>query len=58
MRELLADLREHWDDGYWWADRQLLLATLVAIIAGTLGLLFAVLEAAAVRHINTGGAPT
>ena len=45
MSDFLAELREHWDDGYWWADRQLLLAVLAALATGIVGLGFAYLEA-------------
>lgn len=44
MSDFLAELREHWDDGYWWADRQLLLAVVVALIAGTIELMFVYLK--------------
>jgi hypothetical protein len=55
MPELWQELREHWDDGYWWADRQLLLAVLVALAAGTIGLVFKTLELLMTRAI--AGAP-
>ena len=45
MTDFLSELREHWNDGYWWADRQLLLAVLVALATGIIGLGFAFLEA-------------
>jgi len=45
VSDFLAELREHWDDGYWWADRQLLLAVLAALATGIVGLGFAYLEA-------------
>ena len=44
MSDFLSELREHWDDGYWWADRQLLLAVLAALATGIVGLVFAFLE--------------
>lgn len=44
MSDFLAELREHWDDGYWWADRQILLAIVVGIIAGCLELAFVYLK--------------
>lgn len=32
--EWLTELREHWNDGYWWADRQILLyAILLGLMA-------------------------
>ena len=40
MSELLAELRDHWNDGYWWADRPLLSAVLVGLI----GLVYTALE--------------
>lgn len=45
MREFLDELREHWDDGYWWADRQLLLAVLVCVATGLLELALTYLKA-------------
>lgn len=45
MNDFLSDLREHWNDGYWWADRQILLAIIVALATGLLGVGFAYLEA-------------
>lgn len=41
MSEFFAELREHWDDGYWWADHQLEAAILAALVAGLLELGFA-----------------
>lgn len=51
MSDFLSDLREHWDDGYWWADRQLLLAVLAALATGIVGLLFVYLEARVRRAV-------
>jgi hypothetical protein len=51
VSEFFAELREHWDDGYWWADRQLLLAILVAVLAGTLELVFVYLKARILRAV-------
>lgn len=32
--EWLTELKDHWNDGYWWADRQILLyAILFGIVA-------------------------
>jgi hypothetical protein len=45
LRDFLADLRENWDDHYWWARHQVLQAALVAILVGTISLLFTFLEA-------------
>lgn len=33
MSEFLQDLRDHWNDSYWWADHQLLLAVLLGIVS-------------------------
>jgi hypothetical protein len=44
LSDFLADLRENWDDHYWWARHQALQAGLIAVIAGVLGLLFTWLE--------------
>jgi hypothetical protein len=43
-KELLSDLRDHWDDSYWWHDHPALRITLLSIIAGVIGLLFKWLE--------------
>jgi hypothetical protein len=40
MAELIEEMREHWRDGYWWADRQLLLAVVVGLVGGVLSLAF------------------
>lgn len=45
MTEFLSDLREHWNDGYWWAEHQIELAVIVALVTGFLGVGFAYLEA-------------
>jgi hypothetical protein len=45
VREWIDDLRDHWDDSYWHADHPEVKMTLIAIITGLLGLLFAWLEA-------------
>jgi hypothetical protein len=44
MREYLEELRENWDDAYWRADHPEVVAVLVAIITGAIGLLFAWIE--------------
>lgn len=36
MRDFLEEFAEHWDDGYWWADRQILLY----VVLGLIGLAF------------------
>jgi hypothetical protein len=33
VKDFLTDLQLHWNDGYWWADRQWLQALLLAVIA-------------------------
>lgn len=43
-REFARELREHWDDHYWWARHQALQATLIAVAIGAVGLLFTYLE--------------
>ena len=48
MREFLTDLRDHWDDGYWWADRQILLA----IVLGLLSLAFYTLRLLIARALT------
>lgn len=50
MREFLEDLRNHWDDSYWWADHQLLMACLVGLVS----LSFALVEAWCKRQILGG----
>ena len=44
LRDFLDDLRDNWDDHYWWARHQALQAALVAIAVGAIGLLFTWLE--------------
>jgi hypothetical protein len=43
-REFLRELRDNWDDHYWWARHQALQAALVAVLIGAIGLAFAWLE--------------
>lgn len=45
LREFAAELRDNWDDHYWWARHQALQATMVAIIVGAIGFFFSWLEA-------------
>jgi hypothetical protein len=40
MLEHLREMWEHKGDSYWWADHQLELAVLVALAAGSIGLVF------------------
>jgi hypothetical protein len=42
--EFLRELRENWDDHYWWARHQALQAAAVAIVVGAIGLMFTWLE--------------
>lgn len=32
MGEFVADFRQNWDNSYWWADHQLLMAAIIAVI--------------------------
>ncbi len=32
MSDFITDLKEHWNDSYWWADHQVLMAILVGMI--------------------------
>jgi hypothetical protein len=45
VRDFARELRENWDDHYWWARHQALQAALVALVVGAIGLLFTYLEA-------------
>ncbi|HET9721127.1 MAG TPA: hypothetical protein VFP55_13685 [Solirubrobacteraceae bacterium] len=45
INEFLKDLRLNWDDHYWWARHQALLAAVTAIVTGVVGLLFTYLQA-------------
>lgn len=40
IRELLDELRDNWDDPYWWADHQALQAALLAVLVGVIDLFF------------------
>jgi hypothetical protein len=52
MTAFLAELAEHWDDGYWWADHQLAQAVLVGVI----GLLFTAAQLALQHHFRAPAA--
>lgn len=54
MFDRLRDMWEHRDDGYWWADHQLELAILVALAAGSIGLMFKWAELAIEAHYQPG----
>jgi hypothetical protein len=49
VREYLEELREHWTDSYWRADHPEVMAALVAVITGLVGLAFAWLQAQLLR---------
>lgn len=53
MRNFLDELREHWDDGYWWADRQILLA----IVLGLIGLAFFTMRLLLERRLRAPAVP-
>lgn len=40
MREFLTELRERWDDKYFWLDHPELRVAIIATISGAIGLLF------------------
>lgn len=50
-REMLEDVRENWDDPYWRADHPEMVAVLIGIITGIIGLAFAVLQALIQRRL-------
>lgn len=50
IREFLSELRDHWDDGYWWADRQLLLYGILLTMALAARLAGAYLEMRIAHH--------
>lgn len=54
LREYLDELRENFDDHYWWLRHQMLMASLIALITGAIGLVFAWLETQ-IRLSATGG---
>lgn len=39
-REKLAELRDHWDDSYWWADHPTLRIAILSVVSGIVGLVF------------------
>lgn len=55
LQEFLEDLRDHWDDAYWWADHQLFQTVLACMIVGALGLAFKYVE---LRMTQQMGAPS
>lgn len=54
-REYLEELREHWDDSYWRADHPEVLAVVIALLTGAIGLAFAWLESRIKSTPPTGG---
>lgn len=44
VRDFVDELRDNWDDHYWWARHQALQAVLIAVAVGAVGLLFTVFE--------------
>lgn len=56
MREYLAELRDNWDDAYWRADHPEVMAVVLAIATGLIGLTFAWLETRLIAHTQTAEA--
>lgn len=57
MVDFLKELREHWNDQYWWLDHQALRVALLAAMSGAIGLLFVYLQVKveqAARGTQTG----
>ena len=40
MNDFLQELRDRWDDPYFWADHQALRMAGIAVVAGIIGLIF------------------
>lgn len=55
MSEFLQDLRANWDNSYWWADHQLLLAVLVGAVSLSFALLEVLLKQRLEQRGNDGG---
>jgi hypothetical protein len=53
-RETLGELRVHYDDTYWWADRPVARTIVMVVCAGTVGLVFAYLEIKLKARITDG----
>jgi hypothetical protein len=51
VKHWLEEIRENWDDPYWRVDHPEVMAVLVAIITGVIGLAFAVLQALIQRRL-------
>ncbi len=44
LREYLEDVRENWDDPYWRADHPEVVAALITLVTGAIGLIFTLLD--------------
>jgi len=44
LRDFWQEIRDHWDDHYWWMRHPELQIMLLSVISGVIGLLFAWLE--------------
>jgi hypothetical protein len=53
--EFLRELRDNWDDHYWWLRHPALQAAVLAIVAGVIGLLFTILETRVKTRATAGG---
>lgn len=56
-REFLEELREHWDDVYWWADHPTLRTILVCGVAAIVGLIAEYGKLRMQRTMIQGAAP-
>lgn len=52
MRDKLEDFLDNWRDSYWRMDHPEVTMTVVTIITGILGLLFAVIQAKLVKKVS------
>lgn len=52
LKQWLEDVRENWEDPYWRVDHPEVMAVMVAIITGVIGLAFAVLQALIQRRLD------
>jgi hypothetical protein len=50
VREYVEALRDHWNDHYWRADHPEVMAVVIALVTGAIGLLFTWLSARIVQH--------
>lgn len=51
LKEWWEDIRDNWDNPYWRVDHPEVIAVLVALITGIIGLAFAVLQALIQRRL-------